>query len=264
MPLRICTALLLFLVACRPDSVDLNYRFEEGGTHTYRMTAHAEAEWDLAGEGRGSYDVSFDVTETIESVGPDGSIVVVEMVPTGAQESGLPSPGLERRSFSLRLGTDGEVLEVLEVDDIEASDLNQDELAFIGTYRPPLPEEDVALGDEWTQARQIQLGTSFQELDTEGELTGFRRDGSVRLARFGFAGNGPLEWMTGLPQGQAQLTGEASTSGTALFDIGSGSLKEATSSTSGNFSVRVLPGDGEAPIDGTLSLNLELMVERLS
>lgn len=264
MPLRICTALLLVLVACRPDTVDLNYRFEEGSTQTYRMTAHAEAEWDLAGEGRGSYDVSFDVTETIESIGPEGSIVVVEMVPTGARESGLPSPGLERRSFSLRLGTNGEVLEVLELDDIEASDLDQDELAFIGTYRPPLPEADVALGDGWTQARQIQLGTSFQEIETEGELTGFRRDGQVRLARFGFAGDGPLEWMTVLPQGQAELTGEASTSGTALFDIEGGSLQEATSSTRGDFNVRVLPGDGEAPIDGTLRLDLELTVERLS
>jgi len=262
--LRISTVLLLVLVACRPDTTDLNYSFQDSTTHTYRMTARAEARWDLEGEGRGSYEVGFDVTETVESVGEDGAVVVVEMVPTGTEEAGLPSPGLERRSFSLRLGPNGEVLEVLRLDDVEASDLNQDELAFIGTYRPPLPEQDVALGDRWTQERQIELGSSLQEIEMRGELTGFRRDDSLRLARIAFNGEGPLEWITRLPQGEAQLTGDASTSGTALFDIGNGSLQSATSSTRGDFSVRVLPGDGEAPIVGTLRLDLDLTVERVS
>lgn len=254
---------LLLLVACRPDSVDLVYSFEEGSTQTYRMTAHAEAEWDIAGRGEGSYDVSFEVTETVESIDDEGSVVVVEMVPTGAEERGLPSPGLERRSFSIRLGPNGEVLEVLRLDDVSASDLDQDELAFIGTYRPPLPENDVALGDAWSQEREIQLGKSSQEIETTGELTGFRRVGAHRLARIGFTGRSPLEWITALPQGEAQLAGDASTHGTALFDIGAGGLEEATSSTRGEFSVRVLPGDGEAPIVGTLRLDLELSVERV-
>ena len=264
MSLRISTVLLLLLVACRPDTTDLNYSFQDSTTHTYRMTARAEARWDLAGEGRGSYEVGFDVTETVESVGEDGAVVVVEMVPTGTEEAGLPSPGLERRSFSLRLGPNGEVLEVLRLDDVEASDLNQDELAFIGTYRPPLPEQDVALGDRWTQERQIELGSSLQEIEMRGELTGFSRDGRLRLARIAFSGEGPLEWITVLPQGEAQLTGDASTSGTALFDINNGSLQSAISSTRGDFRVRVLPGEGEAPIVGTLRLDLDLTVERVS
>ena len=255
--------MLLLLVACRPDSVDLVYDFDEGTTQTFRMTAHAEAEWDIAGRGKGSYDVSFDVTETVESADESGSVVVVEMVPTGAEERGLPSPGLERRSFSIRLGPNGEVLEVLRLDDVAANDLEQDELAFIGTYRPPLPETDVALGDDWSQERQIQLGEEFREIQTTGELTGFRRVGSDRLARIDFTGRSPLGWVTALPQGRASLTGDASTLGTALFNIGSGSLEEATSSTRGEFSVRVLPEDGEAPIVGTLRLDLELTVERV-
>ena len=265
MLLKIATAALLLLVACRPDTVDLAYSFEEGDTRTFRMTAHAEAEWDIAGRGQGSYDVSFDVTETVESVDESGSVVVVvQMIPTSAEERGLPSPGLERRSFSLRVGPDGEVLEVLRLDDVSASDLGQQELAFIGTYRPPLPPNDVGLGDDWSQEREILLGEGSQEIETTGSLVGFRRVGSRRLARIGFTGTSPLGWITALPQGEAQLAGDASTRGTALFDIGAGGLAEATSSTRGEFSVRVLPGDGEAPIVGTLRLDLRLTVERVS
>lgn len=257
-------SLLLVLVGCRPDEVNLSYRFDEGTTQTFRMTAHAEAEWDINGRGSGSYDVSFDVTETVESQDEEGSTVVVEMVPTGAEEDGLPSPGLERRSFSLRLGPNGEVLEVLRIDGIEASDLDQDELAFIGTYRPPLPGGLVRLRDEWADAREIQLGSTLQEIATTGRLESFSRSGSLRLARIGFTGRSPLGWETALPQGNAQLDGDATTNGTALLDIDSGSLKEATSSTTGDFEVRVLPGDGAAPIAGTLRLDLELTVERVS
>lgn len=256
--------LLLILVACRPDSVRLGYHFEEGHTQTYRMTAHAEAEWDVAGRGRGSYDVSFDVTETVRSVEAGGAVVVVEMVPipTESRENGLPSPGLVRRSFSLRLGTSGEVLEILQLDGIEASVLDHDELAFIGTYRPPLPEGAARLGDEWGDEAAIRLGSSFQQIETHGTLIGFSRSGDTNLARIGFTGRSPLEWLTGLPQGQARLTGEAATSGTALLDIAAGSLDEATSSTRGDFVVRVVPGDGAAPITGTLRLDLDLAVTR--
>jgi hypothetical protein len=207
--------------------------------------------------------VSFDIEETVSTVDADGSILLVEMVPTDTEENGLPSPGLERRSFSLLVGPDGEVLEVLQLDGIEASALDPDELAFIGTYRPPLPRLPVRLRDEWTDQRTIELSSGIQEIDRTGTLVGFARDGDGELARIAFTGTSPLEWITSLPQGQAQLTGDAATEGAALFDMGAGNLDEATSSTSGVFQVRVIPGGGAAPITGTLRLDLELTVERV-
>ena len=255
--------LVLATGACLPDTVQLSYSVEEGTTVAYRMTARAEAEWDVGGPGRGSYEVGFDIEETITSDDEEGSVLVVEMIPIDAQENGLPSPGLERRSFSLRIGPNGEVLEVLQLDGIEASALDQEELAFIGTYRPPLPGTPVKLRDEWTGPRPIQIGSGPQEIETTGTLMGFTRDGARDLARIAFTGTSPLEWTTTLPQGEAQLTGEATTEGAALFDIGGGNLDEATSSTSGDFQVRVIPGNGEAPIAGTLHLDLELFVERV-
>jgi hypothetical protein len=258
--------MLISGVACRPDSVRLGYQFEEGDTHTYRMTAHATAVWDVAGGGRGSYEVSFDVTESIKEVDPTGALVVVEMVPvaSASKEQGLPSPGLERRSFSLRLDPDGSVAEILQLDGIEASVLDHDELAFIGTYRPPLPEDVVRLGDEWGDTGAIRLGPNVQQIQTRGTLTGFERSDGMDLALIEFSGSSPVEWLTTLPQGEAQLTGEAATRGAARIDLASGGLDEATSSTGGDFLVRVIPGNGDAPITGTLRLDLDLEVTRTS
>lgn len=264
------TLLVLGLVvggssACRPDAVEIAYRFEIGQTISYRMTARAEAQWDIGEPGAGSYQVAFEVTETVRSTDRDGAVVDVEMIPIpeDTREDGLPSPGLERRSFSLRLGEDGEVSEVLQLDGIEASVLDQDQLAFIGTYRPPLPPGPARLRDVWSDERRIRVGSSVRQIDTEGMLVGFRRDGDLRLARIEFTGRGPLEWVTTLPQGEAQLSGDAATAGTGLVDIDAGTIIEATSSTLGDFDVRVVPPGGLAPITGILHLDLRLSVERL-
>lgn len=256
-------ALALLTGACLPETVELSYSFEEGSTVAYRMTARADARWDVGGQGSGSYEVSFEIEETVTSVDAEGATLQVEMVPIEAEERGLPSPGLEQRSFSLRVGPNGEVLEVLQLDGVEASALDQNELAFIGTYRPALPPEPVRLGNEWIDQRDIRFGTDIQAIESTGTLIGFARDGSQKLARISFTGVGPLSWITNLPQGEAQLTGDADTTGVALFDIGTGNLDEATSSTQGAFDVRVIPSSGLAPITGTLDLDLELDVERV-
>lgn len=250
------------MTACLPNTVDLRYVFEEGTTTVYSMTARADASWDVRGAGRGSYEVGFEVTETVTQVDDDGAVVQVEMVPTGAEERGLPSPGLERRSFSLRLGPQGEVTEILQLDGVRAVALDEDELAFIGTYRPSLPREPVTLRDEWSESREIRMGTDTQGIDTTGRLVALRRDDGRDLAEVVFSGNGPLRWITALPQGEAELSGEATTLGRGLFEIDRGLLDSATSRTTGRFDVRVVPGAGQAPITGVLRLDLALEVER--
>ena len=259
---RSVIGLLLVLTACAPETVELRYAYEEGSATTYAMTARAEASWDVGGEGSGSYEVGFEVTETVTSVDDDGATVEVEMLPTGAEEQGLPSPGLERRSFSLRLGPQGEVVEVLQVDGIEAASLEEEELAFIGTYRPSLPPRPVALRDEWWGSREILLGEESQGIETTGRLVAFRRDDGRSLAEVVFTGDGPLGWTTALPQGEAELSGQAATRGRGLFEIDGGRLESATSRTTGRFDVRVLPGAGQAPITGVLRLDLSLEVRR--
>lgn len=254
----ICLALIA--VSCRPDTIELTYVYDAGRTLSYRMNAHAEARWDIRGVGNGSYDVSFEVIEAVESVDATGALVLVEMRPLAAEERGLPSPGLESRSFSLRLGTDGEIQEVLDLNGVTASALSNEEIAFIGTYRPALPSEPVHLQDSWRAARDIEAGATFSQLEMRGVLAVLGRDGSGRLATIDFDGSGPVRWETALPQGAATLEGTAATSGSAIFDIDGGFLRSGDSTTVGDFEVRVLPGGGRAPISGTLHLELELTV----
>lgn len=254
--------LLLGMAACRPDTVDLGYRYPEESLE-YRMRATAGAEWDIGGPGKGSYVVTFTVTETVQSADEDSAVVTVEMVPESVEENGLPSPGSEERSFALRIGPNGEVLEVLEVDGVEADALDPDELIFIGTYRPPLPQDRVRLGDDWEAEQEVRLDSVFQQFVTTGQLESLDRDTQGRLARLHYAGEGPLVWSTELPQGQAELTGFADTTSNAELDIDGGFLRRANSSTSGRFEVRVEPGGQQAPITGTLELDLDLDLEKL-
>ena len=249
---------LLLLPACKSDRVDLSYRFLADTTITYRLEATANARWDIGGTGRGTYRVTFDVTEQVTSVDEQGAIVSVSMTPTDVSENGLPSPGPDPRSFVLRLGPNGGVLEVIEVDGVPATALEPDQLAFIGTYRPPLAPDPVRLGDRWESSQQVQLGSVFQEIVTLGELDGLDRDEQGKKAKLTYQGSGPLVWTTTLPQGAAELTGSAETDSVATLDLDDGALRTATSTTSGDFEVRVVREDGRAPISGTLHLDLEL------
>ena len=264
--LRVLALSVLFVfgsTACRPDTVELAYRYPPEGAITYRMDAHASAEWDIGGRGGGSYDVTFEVTETVESTEGDAVVVSVLMVPLEVQEQGLPSPGAKRRSFALRIDPNGEVLEVLEVDGVPAQALDPDELAFIGTYRPPLPVEPIRLRDTWRSEQEVQLGSVFQQVASTGELDGLRRDDKGRIARLTYSGEGPLVWATTLPQGEAELTGSATSESEAELDLDGGFLRRASSTTSGTFEVRVDPGGERAPIVGTLLLDLELDLQKI-
>lgn len=246
------------LSACRPDTVELNYHYPKETVITYRMDAAASARWDIGGEGSGSYHVVLDVTERVNGDENGGAVVTVDMTPITVEEDNLPSPGSSRRSFSLRIGPSGEVREVLEVDEVPATALDPDELAFIGTYRPPLPLEPVGLGDEWESEQNVQVGSVFQQVVTLGELEGLRRDRDAKVAELAYRGRGPLVWATELPQGEADLTGSATSRSEAEIDIDRGLLRSATSSTKGRFEVRVRPSDEQVPITGSLQLDLDL------
>lgn len=263
---RVCLVLVLLLglatTACRPNELDLSYRYPADGELTYRMEARAHANWDIGGPGSGSYRVLFDVVERVRGSDADAVTVDVVMSPIEAAEDGLPSPGNEERSFSLRIDHNGQVLDVLEVDGVAATALDPDELAFIGTYRPPLPTESVTLHDGWTSEQEVEVGNVFQQVSTQGLLEALDRDSSGPIAHITYSGEGPLVWTTTLPQGEADLTGSATTTSSALLDVDGGFLRSASSTTEGSFEVRVVAGEERAPIRGRLEFRLELDLER--
>lgn len=252
--------LLAALTACRPDTVDLEYRFPQG-VREYRLEAAGSARWDIGGGGEGSYRAIFDVTERVREEGPDGAVVEVRMSPIEVVEEGLPAPGSGDRSFALELDRYGGVPEVLEVDGVDAAELDPDELVFIGTYRPALPLDPVKLGGEWDSERLFDVGRVFQEIQSRGTLESLYLDGDGPVAELSYTGEGPLQWTSQLPQGLAELVGSGTTEQHARFDIDDGVLREASSTTEGTFEVRVVPSSGSrTPLTGTLELDLELNV----
>ena len=258
-------ALSLLAAGCRPDKIPLSYSY--GTTTTshleYVMTAHADAHWNIGEPGSGSYSVSFKVTENIETTGGGTATISVAMVPLTVKENGLLSPGSERRSFSLELGANGEKLRVLEVDGIPAADLDDDQLALIGTYRPPLPLDPVGLGDTWDAKQQLVVGSVFQQIATTGELEGLHRDGRQhRIAELSYTGGGLVTQSLALPQGRAALQGDTDVTVSAELDIDDGALLRAASRLSGTYEARVVPSGDEAPITGALELDLSLTVRR--
>jgi len=263
MMLRACAIGLLVLVGCRPDAVALNYRFAPGAEVKYRMEARAVADWNLGTEGTGSYHAVFEVTERVTEDDGNGAIVTVSMNPISVDEQGLPSPGLEPRSFTLRAGPNGEVLEVLEVDGVPAGVLDNDQIGLIATYRPPLPIEPVRLNGTWNAQQQLELPSVFQQIATIGRLTRLDRDPEGRIARLDYTGSGPLVRSLVLPQGQADLEGATELTIDADFDIDEGVLREARSSTSGTFDVRVLTPDQRAPVVGKLRLDLDVELRKI-
>jgi len=266
--LRVVAILCLVLTACRPDTVDLSYRFPEGEPLTYRMSARAEASWTIGTRGSGSYEAVFQITESAEppDVG-DGKVaagvVTVTMEPVDIDEGGLPSPGAETRTFTLELGSHGEVLRILSLDGVPASALGPDQLLFIGTYRPPLPDEPVRLRDTWESRQELRVSSLVQDIVTTGELSELDRDSDGKLARLSFSGAGPLTWTAQLPQGEAELRGSAVTRTLAELDLEGGVLRAAESRTQGDFEVRVMTPSGRLPITGTLHLELRLAVEKI-
>lgn len=257
-------AVALMLVACRSDTVDLTYGYEAGTELDYQMVATAHAGWDIGGRGEGSYEITFQVSEVVESIDEGGAVVSISLNPTDVVERGLPSPGSEARSFTLRVGPNGEVLEVISVDGVEAASLDPDQLVFIGTYRPPLALEPVGLNDSWRSSQEVQVGPVFQQIVTLGTLESLDKDAEGTFALIDYRGEGPLTFTTTLPQGTAELTGSATTITTAAFDLSRDFLRSSDSTTVGHFEVRVVPAVGGAPLTGTLQLELDLDLEFLT
>lgn len=263
-------ALVLLVIAiaataCRSDTIELGYRYDvEPLRLQYVLTARAEAQWQIGEPGGGSYRVRFRVDEDIQPQEDGGALVDVTMTPLEVEENGLLPPGSEQRRFRLELGANGEKLDVLEVGGIPATQLDDDELALIGTYRPPLPLQPVGLGDTWKASEEVTLQSVFQHLATRGTLEALRRNSAGnRVAVLSYEGAGPLSHVLPLPHGEATLSGDTTVTSDAELDVDRGVLVRATSTTEGVFDARVIPEGEEAPISGTLDLKLELDIREV-
>ena len=254
------TVVLLTATGCRPDTVNLAYRFPEGSTLTYEMVSSVQANWDIGGEGEGSYEVAFDVTEEIQSVDEDGAVVSLDLTRTSVEEDNYTPPS--DTSFTVRVDEHGAVLEVIEVDGVAGSLLEPEERSLILTYRPLVALDPVRLHEEW-DARQQFEGSEFQQLKLVGRLEKLDRDENGDFATLSYTGSGPLIGTSEVPQGEAELSGSTETSGTAVIDLEEGLLRTATSSTDYDFEVDVIPEEASTPLSGTLNIHEDLQLTRI-
>ena len=260
--LTVVAALAIVATACRSDRIALDYQYEPGQVLEYTLVASASATWDIGGPGRGSYRWVARVTEEVQEVDATGALVEVTLEPTDVEEDGLLSPGSDGKSFSMRIDDKGRVLEVVEVDGVPANALEPEEIAFIGTYRPPLPTEAIRLQEEWSGLPPINATEGFQQLVSSIRLVGLDRDADGRMAEIAYDGESPLARTTRLPEGEAELDGRARISGTAVVDIDGGYLREATTITEGDFDVHAVPTEGGTPVTGSLHQELTLELEK--
>ena len=250
----------LAVPACRPDTVDLAYSFPEGATLSYELVSTVQANWDINGEGEGSYRVAFDVTEEIESVDDSGAVVSLDLTRTSVEENNFTPP--TDTSFTVRVDEHGAVLEVIEVDGIAASLLEPEQRSLILTYRPLVALEPVRLHEEWDALQEFE-GAEFEQLNLVGRLEKLDRDEHGDIAALSYTGGGPLIGTRELPEGSAELSGSTTTSGEAVIDLEEGLLRTARSSTDYDYEVNVIPEDTANPISGTLEISQELEFTRV-
>lgn len=251
----------LAATACRPDAVELAYRFPAGSTLAYEMVSTVHANWDIGTEGEGSYRVAFDVTEEVISVDEQGAVVSLDLTRTEVEEDNFTPPA--DSSFTVRVDQHGAVLEVIEVDGVAANLLEPEQRSLILTYRPLVAVEPVRLHEEWDALQEFE-GAEFEQLKLVGRLEKLDRDDQGDFAGLSYTGSGPLIGSRELPEGDAELTGSTSTAGEAIVDLSDGILRTASSSTTYEFDVNVIPEDAANPIAGTLEIEQDLELKKVS
>jgi hypothetical protein len=192
-------------------------------------------------------------------------VVAVEMDVVDFEERGLASPGASRNSFKLRVGPAGEKLEVLDLDGVPATDLSQERLASINTFRPPLPLDPAALHGTWPGLQTFDFPNVSQEIVTHGELTSLRKVGDREMADLAYEWTvSPYEGTLRLPQGTAEFKGNEEGSASSVFDLTGGFTRDQTSTSVDRFDVRLSANDGSAPRQGTLTQRIHSTLEFLT
>jgi hypothetical protein len=258
-PRLLCVALAFLAAACRPETVLLEYRFAPGTTVTYELVASVHAEWDVAGEGEGSYRATFDVTQRVESSDEDGSVLAVQLHRTDFEQDNFAPPG--DSSFKVRIDEHGAVLQVLEVDGVAASLLTDEQRSVIRGVLPKLPLEPVALYAQWPALQEFE-GPQFERISFTGRLERLDVDEKGELANISYTGRGPLIGTADLPEGDAELDGTTSTTGEATLDLDEGVLRAATSTSRSDFDVTVIPEDAATSIEGSLHIEETIDLNR--
>ncbi|MDQ3954771.1 MAG: hypothetical protein M3285_04385 [Actinomycetota bacterium] len=251
----------LLLPSCRSDAVTLAYQFPQDSSLTYELVASAKATWNLEGTtGEGSYEVTYRVSEQVQESDGEGAVVAIQLQRTAVEEDNLPAPG--DTSFTVRVSSDGSVVEVIEVNGVTAGLLAREQRSIIRTYRPQLALEPVRLYKQWAPEQAFQ-GSEFEQVKLLGKLAGLDTDEEGDFAELSFSGTGPLLGTAQVAEYSAELDGALDTSIDAVLDLDAGVLRSSSSFTNYDFDVSITPEDASSPIAGTLHIEEKLDLQKI-
>ncbi|MDP8954831.1 MAG: hypothetical protein M3N37_07945 [Actinomycetota bacterium] len=244
-----CALAAAGLTACRPGTVRLTFRPEVGATYRYEVEVRTTSEVDL-GEAPPEVreeDVVLSAEHTVLRSGDDGVLVRVL----------LQEPGAEDRVFEVLFDRAAQLEAVQSIDgvpDERLGTLGISEIFPAAAGAPP--DRPLAPGASWVIDDAIQLPGVGEatELSGSGRLVELGVVGDEAVARLSSAARLPLESVVPGPNGALRLWGTQVTDYRATHDLDDGAVREAMSSTIGNFDLELGPPPGRAgtPVRGSL------------
>ena len=261
MPRRLAAALLLLplLAACREHTVSVTFRPEVGDTYQYEVTVRSRSEIRLEGEAPEvtTDEVVLRSQHTVLDAGPLGVRVRVVL----AQEGTVPQAFVVVFDRSAQL----ESVEAVEGPTGDAgSGLGISEIFPTAAGAPP--DRRLSPGDRWSVDSDVVI---------PGSARPARLRGSGRLVELGvvdgrdvarLASRATLRIASDTATGDLTLDGEQVIEQHATYDLADGSVRAASSTTTGTFEVEVAPpvGTGSDPVPGTLTVRVTSSTERLN
>jgi len=254
-------AVLVLLVGCRDDTVEVTFQPSVGDVYRYKVTVRSTSEVRLPGEEPETRDeeIVLQSEHTVLAAGDDG--VRVQVILGDASGS--------VRTFVVRFDRAAQ-LESIESDDTvpddEAGVLGISEIFPAAAGAPP--EGALSPGERWTIDDRVVI---------PGAVSAARLTGRGRLAALGFEDGEEVARLTTssilrfrseqeAADGEVVvLDGAQVTDQRAAHDLADGALRSSSSTTEGRFDLEIRPPYGQRrdPVRGTLTVRVSSETIRL-
>jgi hypothetical protein len=252
---------ITFVAGCRPDTVAVSFRPAVGALYRYEIRVHAVSTTALEGRDpeRKDEQVRLVSEHTVLDAGKAGVRVRVL----------VGEPGELAQSFVVRFDRAAQLRSVESAEgaapDIVGA-LGVPEIAPGATGAPP--GRRLAPGDSWDVVRRVAIPGSSRpaRLHTHGTLRELGIEGDEEVARLRSTTDLPIEASTSSELGTLDLSGAQRIVQRVTYDLDDGSVRRATATTTGRFTIRLLPPTGETSvaIPGTLIVRVTSTTRRLS
>lgn len=262
---RTTTALVVAAVlaaaapACNStERVDLSFRVEPPSRSRYEIEVSSEVTTDLGGEPDSRTEtLRLTVDQEVVARRPGSTELRLDV-----QREGTPI-----RHFDIVVDTDAGIATVRSVEGLPAEAFGGfDTSRLLLLASGLLPERAVRPGEVWDIARVIDLPDGEQHLSGTGRLESITTDDPSPLARVTSRTTLPVDQVMALPEGRVQVRGTELAVITAQYALDDGALHQATSRTTGHFSLVIDPPTGQPgePVRGTLEVTVESESRRVA